>query len=70
MNCFKPCAPEVGTRGSLVLAGQVASQPTLDYLESSKIVKDTVSKTDKKLGVEEWHTPLILTLEAEAGRWF
>lgn len=53
-----------------MLAGQVASQPTLDYLESSKIVKDTVSKTDKKLGVEEWHTPLILTLEAEAGRWF
>lgn len=57
MNCFKPCAPEVGTGGSLGLTGQVASQPTLRYLESSKIVKDTVSKTDKKPRVAHAFNP-------------
>lgn len=57
MNCFKPCAPKEGTGGSLWLAGQVASQPTIRYLESSKIVKDTVSKTDKKPGVAHAFNP-------------
>lgn len=59
--------PEVGTGaplGLLGLRGQVASQSTIDYLESSKTVKDIIK--NKQNVMAQIFNPK--TLEAEAGR--
>lgn len=62
MDCFKLCALEVGTGGSLGLTGQVASQPLI----AGKFQDRERHCQDKKS--QAWHMPLIVTLEAEAGR--